>query len=240
MFIRLGSLCWLRACALLLTLCLVDADVASAQSVSVSQNSACATTRQGALYCWGTLNWDGERTRIGVHPDSAALGKLTLGRGVRLDQVEIGWLHYCGVTDDGVVRCDGVDYGGRLGFRRAYGSSRTVPTALRFISVVAGESHTCGLTALGKAYCWGDNGAGQTGIGSRVDSVAAPTAVVGGHRFRMITAGSRHTCGITVQGSTLCWGANTHSALGRHHDRINCALSQACMAVPGALDVPQD
>lgn len=240
MSIRACSVRWLHAFALLLTFWFVDARVASSQSVSVSQRSACATTRQGRLYCWGSLHWDGERTFTGVHPDSAALGDLELGRGVRLTQVDIGWLHYCGLTTRGVLRCDGVDYFGALGYRHPSRNNKTVPTSLRFESVVAGQSHTCGLTASGTAYCWGGNDAGQTGIGSRTDSVKRPTAVVGGHRFRMITAGSRHTCGITVQGRTLCWGANTYGALGRDPARTGCAPTQACMAVPHALDVPHE
>ena len=77
--------------------------------------------------------------------------------------------------------------------------------------------HACGLTGSGAAYCWGDNGYGELGDGTRVGQIlgpggwptdTAPVAVVGGPRFTTISAGGSRTCGIAVGGDAYCWGLN--------------------------------
>src|SRR6266550_4796271 len=77
--------------------------------------------------------------------------------------------------------------------------------------------HACGLTGSGAAYCWGDNGSGELGDGTRVGQIlgpggwptdTAPVAVVGGPRFTTISAGGSRTCGIAVGGDAYCWGLN--------------------------------
>lgn len=101
----------------------------------------------------------------------------------------------------------------------------------RFTSLALGEANTCGLTAEGAAYCWGDNSFGQVGDGSR-SRRTTPTAVTGGLRFTQISiAGSVdevrdrfgravehlkgvHVCGITTEGSAYCWGADALGQIG--------------------------
>ena len=90
-------------------------------------------------------------------------------------------------------------------------SARAVGFALR--NVVAGGNHSCGLSAEGAAYCWGDNVAGQLGDGTTT-SRARPVAVTGGDDFIALAAGDRHTCGLRVDHSIVCWGANESGQLG--------------------------
>jgi len=86
---------------------------------------------------------------------------------------------------------------------------------LSFKSLVAGFTHSCGLTIDGAAWCWGDNGSGQLGTGA-VDVVAhrSPEAVATSERFLQLSAGGKYTCGITVDHRALCWGANYTGQLG--------------------------
>jgi hypothetical protein len=94
-------------------------------------------------------------------------------------------------------------------------SSVTTPIeGFKFDTVVVGGTHACGLTAEGKAYCWGRNDAGQLGDSTNVDH-DTPVAVAGGIVFRALTAGGQHTCGITKElDDGYCWGSNSHGQLG--------------------------
>jgi hypothetical protein len=81
-------------------------------------------------------------------------------------------------------------------------------------SLTAGTDHTCGVTADGSAYCWGSNQSGQIGVGSTGGVMATPAAVSGGRRWGAISAGPSETCGVTLDGSGQCWGANPSGGLG--------------------------
>src|SRR5947208_3756717 len=72
--------------------------------------------------------------------------------------------------------------------------------------VSAGYDHTCGVTRVGAAYCWGDFSFGALGIGPPPLSTTRPLAVVGGHRFASLSAGALRTCGVTLSGEAYCWG----------------------------------
>lgn len=83
------------------------------------------------------------------------------------------------------------------------------------VAVVAGATHTCALTTAGEAYCWGNNGSGQLGIGQAdYGPHATPAPVVGSLRFTSLAAGGHHTCGLTTTGDAYCWGGNWAGQLG--------------------------
>jgi alpha-tubulin suppressor-like RCC1 family protein len=80
--------------------------------------------------------------------------------------------------------------------------------------IVTGAVHVCALIEDGTVRCWGDNGLGQLGDGSRIarPTPGAPlpglTDVVG------LAAGFVHTCAVTGTGSVWCWGENYYGQLG--------------------------
>jgi alpha-tubulin suppressor-like RCC1 family protein len=92
-----------------------------------------------------------------------------------------------------------------------------VPYAPPFAQLTVGGDeaggHTCGLAANGDAYCWGQNGRGQLGTGDTL-ALAWPTAVAGGLKFTLLSAGAAHTCGVATGGAVYCWGANGRGQLG--------------------------
>ena len=103
---------------------------------------------------------------------------------------------------------------------------------LTFQSVSAGGQFSCGVTTSGAAYCWGRNPDGQRGDGggTGVDS-NVPVAVSGGHIFQSVSAGSKHTCGVTMSGAAYCWGSNNTGQLGNGSN----TRSNVPVAVSGML-----
>ncbi|MDH4351560.1 MAG: Ig-like domain-containing protein, partial [Gemmatimonadota bacterium] len=123
--------------------------------------------------------------------------------------------HTCAVAGGGPF-CWGAGWNGQLGDGLGTFTSdsvaRPVSGGLTFTQIVGGESHSCGLTAAGAAYCWGYNGNGQLGDNSTTQS-DAPVAVAGGLTFSSLSAGSAHTCGL-VGTTAYCWGYDGYGQLG--------------------------
>ncbi len=85
--------------------------------------------------------------------------------------------------------------------------------ALVFYQVSTGNMHTCGITTMGRAYCWGRNFQGQLGDGTDTSRLL-PTPVAGGLVFRNVSAGEDHTCGVTTDFLAYCWGEPIGGKLG--------------------------
>jgi alpha-tubulin suppressor-like RCC1 family protein len=93
---------------------------------------------------------------------------------------------------------------------------------LTFRQVSAGGGHSCAVATDDQAYCWGVGSAGQLGIGTDaglpicdgLPCSTRPAAVVGGLRFRTLTTGTSHTCGVTTDDRAFCWGSNASGQIG--------------------------
>jgi len=91
-----------------------------------------------------------------------------------------------------------------------------------FTAVIAGGAHSCALTSIGSAYCWGRSESGQLGVPppgtTCLDTPLAcglvPFPVDGGLKFERLSAGGAHTCGLTSDGAAWCWGSNSSGQLG--------------------------
>jgi alpha-tubulin suppressor-like RCC1 family protein len=134
--------------------------------------------------------------------------------GNRYVQISVGGDHTCAITSRGAAYCWGGNFNGALGDGTETDSGVNGPQpvigGLRFVSISAGDDHTCGLTRRGAAYCWGDNGDGQLGDGTTNDSDEnGPQPVIGGLTFTRIIAADDYTCAITSRGAAYCWGVNS-------------------------------
>ena len=100
-----------------------------------------------------------------------------------------------------------------------YGRSATKTIAvtasmhLKFAQISTSDSHTCGVTTSGGAYCWGTNNMGQLGDGTNTTK-DMPTPVADmSSGVTKIEAGSAYTCAIK-NGGMYCWGINDYGQLG--------------------------
>ena len=86
--------------------------------------------------------------------------------------------------------------------------------------VSAGSNTSCATGADGKAYCWGNNLAGQLGNGGTVSSqipvAVQATGVLAGQSVAEVHAGaSSYGCALTTTRALYCWGNNGSSQFGR-------------------------
>jgi uncharacterized protein YjdB/alpha-tubulin suppressor-like RCC1 family protein len=110
---------------------------------------------------------------------------------------------------------------------------------IKYRSLVLGTQHACDLASGGIAWCWGMNGTdarlGDTQVGDQVHRTE-PFRVPGGHRFVQLTAFSRYTCGLRIDGAALCWGNNGWGTLG---GGVTGGYSATPVEVPGGLRFTQ-
>jgi alpha-tubulin suppressor-like RCC1 family protein len=176
----------------------------------------CGTSPAGAGWCWGR----NDRGQLGVGEAGPPRDvPAPVAGGLSFAAVRGGDNHTCALTTDAEPRCwgwdtDGQRGDGQVGQRDTVAAPAPVVGGHAFASLVAGGSFTCALTSEGAAWCWGDNGNGQLGIGSTGAGVGEPTPVDTDLRFDRLTAGSLHVCGLTPAGEAWCWGRNEEGQLG--------------------------
>jgi alpha-tubulin suppressor-like RCC1 family protein len=95
------------------------------------------------------------------------------------------------------------------------GSFEPYTGAIRLRAIASATTTTCGIEAdTPSLYCWGTNAYGTLGIGMAGVVERPMLTRVGSDRWRTVSAGSEHVCGILVSGQLLCWGRNTEGRLG--------------------------
>lgn len=191
----------------------------------------CGLSLDGTAYCWGS-------TPGSFDPDSyIAPGDCTTryyrwyeGEQCIIPTAIAAEVRFaslagdrCGVADQGEAYCWGDGYYGTLGDGRVGVYSVAAVQVLgeiQFRRLTSGASHVCGLEVDGTAYCWGNNFAGQVGIGEHgsaggIGIATEPTRVLTNERFIDIASGSGHTCALTKEEEVWCWGTNDSNQLGQ-------------------------
>jgi alpha-tubulin suppressor-like RCC1 family protein len=115
----------------------------------------------------------------------------------------------CATLDTGIADCWGRDY--------IAGTQTAMPTPHAGIAgalrIDAGLRYQCVLILGGTVDCWGDDGYGQLGNGSTVDT-GLPVEVQGLIDAIAIATGGEHACALRSTGAVVCWGHNQHGQLG--------------------------
>lgn len=192
-------------------------------SISTGANHTCGISTVGQTYCWGR----NDRAQLG-QPSMDRAGKgtkdsrvpLLLPSDLKFSSVSAGMFGTCALTAEGKAYCWGGNVNGEIGSDPGVSES-SKPLAVKgkrtFARIYAGRNSVCALTSEGEAYCWGANGFGQFGDGSRSDQFA-PTRAAGELTFANISLGELHMCGVTKDHKSYCWGGNNKGKLGTGSD----------------------
>jgi alpha-tubulin suppressor-like RCC1 family protein len=161
----------------------------------------------GEIHCWGGNNEGqlGDGTQIN-RPTPAQVAIP-----VAATQLAGGQDFFCSAHVDDSVWCWGNNSGAQTGITATGNarilSPRLVGTIAGIVELAAGADHVCALLNTGAVTCWGENGQGQLGRGSTIDS-PVPTVVNGVSNAVQISLGENHTCARTAAGQAICWGDN--------------------------------
>ncbi|KAJ1480913.1 hypothetical protein T484DRAFT_2770569 [Baffinella frigidus] len=91
------------------------------------------------------------------------------------------------------------------------------------VAVSAGSRHTCALLDDATVKCWGNNDAGQLGLGDNANrgddanemGANLPSVDLGAGRTAVaVSAGGKHTCALLNDTTVKCWGLNDNGQLG--------------------------
>lgn len=178
--------------------------------LSAGSDRTCAVTLTAELFCWGR-RFNGDAASNAVNTPR----RVPLPRSVM--HVGVGENHSCAVLAGGEAVCWGDGAHGALG--REEHATLTVPATgaladYTVATVAAGGGHSCAVSADGTALCWGRGLNGELGTG-RIEETHRPDFFGRGFfRFREVSIGQHHSCGIELDGRVLCSGWNVHGQLG--------------------------
>lgn len=139
-----------------------------------------------------------------------------------------------------------VDETGRVMFLAAGSATITARTAFRTASVTitaferrllvmdAAADYTCGLTALGRGYCWGNAGDGRTAAAADSSCFPGPEPCILPPKrmnrpdlvFSSISTGGTFACGIVTE-QVYCWGNDEFGQIGNGQDGAGATPSVA-------------
>ncbi|MEZ4819027.1 MAG: hypothetical protein R3A45_03690 [Bdellovibrionota bacterium] len=213
----------------------------TATQITTGRYHTCALLNTGAVKCWGFNNHgqlgQGNMQKRGDDPSEMGNNLSTIGLGTALTatQIAAGNYHTCALLNTGAVKCWGNNQAGQLGLGDAQDrgdepnemgnnlSTIDLGTGLTATQITTGAYHTCALLSNNTIKCWGDNQAGQLGLGDTqdrgddVNEMGDNLATINlgtGLTATQIIAGDYHTCALLNTGEAKCWGNNEYGLLG--------------------------
>jgi alpha-tubulin suppressor-like RCC1 family protein len=183
------------------------------KQISAGGSHTCAVTPEGTAHCWGT-NTSGQ---LGNGSNTASLVPVQVTGGLVFAAVSAGEGYTCGLAADGVVHCWGRNFAGVLGDGMTADRSTPGPVAggNSYTAVTAGTWRACAIASDGTSHCWGVTRPVRYSAGTLLASNRTPTAVDVSGSARAVAVGEFHSCTLTGDGATYCWGSNEFGQLGQ-------------------------
>lgn len=172
-------------------------------SVVGGNNHTCALTTTGAVKCWGDNLGYGQLGNLSVPTDESLVPVTADGLATGGAAISAGYYGTCALVGASAVHCWGLIPGALM--------SQPTPTSVAGLSatvtaIAVGYRHACLLTTGGGVQCWGENGKGQLGNNSTVDSATPIDIAELSSGIVAINAGEDLTCAIDSTGLVTCWG----------------------------------
>ena len=194
-----------------------------AKRIVAGTNHTCVLATDGTVWCWGQNGngnlGDGTFLIRGI-PVQALLGTTAV-------MISAGGSTTCASLSDDSLKCWGKGNSGQIGnnatllsnatpvYTSLVPASLSVPGSFTVGHLEIGSAHSCAISVLGDAWCWGDVADGRLGITQELN-VLIPTARASlGRTASEVAAGGAHTCALLTNGSVTCFGYNDTGQLGQ-------------------------
>jgi alpha-tubulin suppressor-like RCC1 family protein len=191
-------------------------------ALSAGTSSTCGRRSDQSLWCWGL----GTSGQLGDKTATSSSVPVEVAGGAAWASVSVGEVHTCGVQVGGTGWCWGNGGYGRLGYATVLDPDTGLrvpdprepnemsPGTTNWVTIGAGDTHTCGVRSDGTLWCWGGNGLGQVGNDTTSTTETTPVQIgEAGVFWTTVGVGSDHTCAIADDGGRYCWGSNSYSAV---------------------------
>jgi alpha-tubulin suppressor-like RCC1 family protein len=185
-----------------------------AKRIVAGANHTCVLATDGTVWCWGQNGngnlGDGSFSTQG-DPRQALLGTTAV-------MIAAGGSTTCAALSNNTLKCWGKGNSGQIGNNLSLLSNATpvnTPVSFTVAHLEIGSTHSCAISSIGIAWCWGEftNGRlGTTAMSNAVNPTA--TASLGGVASE-VAAGGTHTCVLLVNGTVACFGYNDMGQLGQ-------------------------
>lgn len=190
------------------------AGIDSAIQVSSGGDHSCALLADGTARCWGS----GLFGKLGDGAAEQRLTPVAVSGLTDLVEIDAGTSFTCARKRAGTVHCWGSNAFGGLGQGSINYGNNPTPLEVReladAVQLSLGGWYACAVRQGGGAVCWGDNGSGQLGDGTRIQRTL-PTPVIGLSDIAEISASpTQFSCARSNAGNVWCWGKNTEGQLG--------------------------
>ncbi len=186
---------------------------ALALSVGPSSGHVCAVMSDRTARCWGT-NGAGE---LGDLSTSNRNSPVVVAGLSNVASLAVGGDFTCALLQTGEVRCWGGNGTGQLGD----GSGTTQPSPKQVVglasgvrAIAVGSDSGCAILGTGDVRCWGDNGHGQIGDGTKTQRNTPVPVPLAGTDGVELSVSSQHVCLRRQAGTLKCWGENGSGELG--------------------------
>ena len=148
-------------------------------AIEAGVSHTCVLTTDGGVKCWGELYGGGELGN-GANTYFSMTPVDVIGLTSGVSAISTVGSDTCAVTSVGGAKCWGLNDYSQLG--DGTNIERTTPVDVigltsGVIAISAGEFHTCAVTSVGGAKCWGSNGGGELGDGATTFSSMTPVDV---------------------------------------------------------------
>eukprot|EP01083_Nonionella_stella_P254996 875735_1 len=209
--------------------------------LSAGYYHTCALSTTNKVKCFG-MNYNGQlgygdtdNRGNEANEMSDNLTVVDLGSSFVPIRIASGEGFNCAISTNNTAKCWGLNSNGQLGYGHTdkvgagphdMGDNLTeidLGSGFSVSKIACARSHTCALSTNNKVKCWGQNSAGQLGLGNTFILGDEPgemgdnlTEVDLGSDFIPIeiTAAADHTCALSANHTIKCWGANNEAVLG--------------------------